>query len=348
MPAYALPGTEVGPRRARALGAVAVIVALLALLAWRVLPEDRPDGEIRVELLVEQVGAGVGPGTEVRLDGVRVGSVGTIDSAGRGIQRISLTLNGSQLFGLTNTLSVDYAPGNLFGISALELHSGAGGVALTEGSTVDLTVGDADRVRDATLSALLTSTGALTDEVLTPRLADLLATISRDLAAFGPLLEAIGATARSFAETQRLPPSMLFDQFGSALSGLPPMLTGSLTLLYADYTNEYLSTPEHLAKFGRMFSDIQYQLLPTVTALLGTSRHYFGGLLPMTSLVLDQLSGSISAPERSGRQLSELLERLDSAFVDTPQGPVLRAAVDLDVVPGLAGPLAALLPEGGR
>ncbi|MFD5178001.1 MlaD family protein [Nocardia sp. NPDC058379] len=347
MPAYTLPGTDVGPRRARLLGALAVVVALLALAAWQALPGDRPDDEIRVALLVGRVGAGVGPGTEVRLDGVRVGSVEAIDFAGYGQQRITLALRHSQLFGLSDALSVDYAPGNLFGISALELHSGTGGAALIEGATVDLTGRAAERVVDATLSALLTATGTLTDEVLTSRLAELLATISRELAAFSPLLEAIGATARSFADTQQLPPSQLFAQFGSALTGLPPMLTGSLTLLYADYTNEYLSTPDHLAKFGRMFSDIQYRLLPTVTELLGTSRQYFGGLLPMLGLVLDQLTGSISAPERSGQQLGELLDRLGAAFVDTPQGPVLRAAVDLDVVPGLAGPLAALLP-GGR
>ncbi|MFD6391099.1 MlaD family protein [Nocardia sp. NPDC060259] len=352
MPAYALPGTEVGPRRARLLGASAVVLALLALLAWRVAPDSRPVDEIRVALLVGQIGAGVGAGTDVRLDGVRVGSVDAIDFAGHGAQRIDLTLDGSQLFGLTDTVTVDYAPGNLFGISAVELHSSEGGTALADGSTVDLTDRAADRVRDATLSALLTATGQLTDEVLTPKLAELLATFSRDLAAFTPLLQAIGATARSFAETQQLGPSLLFEQFGSALTGLPPMLTGGLTLLYADYTNEYLSTPEHLEKFGRMFSGIQYQLLPTVTQLLSTSREHFGGLLPMTTLVLDQLSGSVSTPERSGRQLAELLARLGTAFQDTPQGPVLRAAVELDAVPGLAAPLAATLglppTAGGR
>ncbi|UGT54936.1 mammalian cell entry protein [Nocardia asteroides] len=348
MPAYTLPGTEVGPRRARLLGAIAVVVAVLGLAVWRAVPEDRPADEIRVALLVGRVGAGVAPGTDVRLDGVRVGAVETIDSAGPGAQRIGVTLSGSQLFGLSDTLTVDYAPGSLFGISAVELHPGAGGVPLAEGATVDLTGRDGARVRDATLSALLTATGALTDQVLTPKLTDLLGTISRDLAAFTPLLEAIGATVRSFTETQRLPPSLLFDQFGSALTGLPPMLTGSLTLLYAEYTNDYLGTPENLEKFGRMFSDIQYRLLPTVTELLTTARQHFGRLLPMTTLVLDQVAGSVSAPERTGGQLGELLDRLDSAFVDTPQGPVLRAAVDLDGVPGLAAPLAALLGQGGR
>lgn len=347
MPAYALPGTEVGPRRARVLGTLALVLALVGVLVWRVVPDSVPADEIRVALLVGEVGAGVGEGTDVRLDGVRVGSVSAIDSAGRSGQRIELTLNGSELFGLTNALRVDYAPGNLFGISAIELHSAAGGAVLADGSTVDLTEREADRVHDATLAALLKSTGQLTDEVLTPKLVELLGTVSRDLTAFTPLLEAIGATARSYAETRQLPPSLLFEQFGSALTGLPPMLTGALTLLYAEYTNKYLAVPDQLQRFSEMFAGIQYELLPTVTELLTTSERYFGEILPMISLVLDRLAASVSTPERSAQQLSELLTRLDTAFRDTPDGPVLTARIELDVVPGLAGPLAAML-GGGR
>jgi hypothetical protein len=347
MPAYALPGTEVGPLRARILGALAVVLTLLAVLVWRVAPAGVPDDQIRVALVVGEVGAGVGEGTDVRLDGVRVGSVDTIDFAGRSKQRIELTLSGSQLFGLTDALAVDYAPGNLFGISAIELHSAMGGAALVDGSTVDLTGRDAARVHDATLAALLKSTGQLTDEVLTPKLVELLGTVSRDLTAFTPLLEAIGTTARSYAETRQLPPSVLFEQFGSALTGLPPMLTGGLTLLHAEYTNKYLAVPDQLQRFGRMFEGVQYQLLPTVTRLLSTSQQYFGEILPMLSLVLDRLAASVSTPQRSAQQLSELLTRLDAAFQDTPDGPVLRAEVALDGVPGLAGPLAAML-GGGR
>ncbi|MFD3458191.1 MlaD family protein [Nocardia fluminea] len=343
MPAYALPGTEVGPLRARVLGTLAVVLTLLGVLVWRVVPDSEPVDQIRVALLVGEVGEGVGEGTDVRLDGVRVGSVAAIDFAGRSRQRIELTLSGSQLFGLTNALTVDYAPGNLFGISAIELHSTAGGAELVDGSTVDLTDRDADRVHDATLSALLKSTGQLTDEVLTPKLVELLSTVSRDLTAFTPLMQAIGTTARSYAETRQLPPSMLFDQFGSALTGLPPMLTGGLTLLNAEYTNKYLAVPDQLQRFGQMFEGIQYQLLPTVTQLLSTSQQYFGGILPMISLVLDRLSASVSTPQRSGEQLSELLTRLDTAFRDTPNGPVLDVAVELDVVPGLAAPLASIL-----
>ncbi|WP_336082936.1 MlaD family protein [Nocardia sp. SSK8] len=346
MPAYTLPGTEVGPARARLLGALVLALILLGVLAWRVVPASGPDDEVRVALLVGAVGAGIAPGTEVRLDGVRVGSVAEIGFAGIGRQRIALALDGSQLFGLTDAVSLDYAPGNLFGVSAVELHAGAGGTALADGATVDLTE-SVGRVHDATLSALLTATGRLTDEVLTPKLAELLSTVARDLTAFAPLFEAIGTTARSYTETRQLAPSFLFAQFGSALSGLPPMLTGSLTLLNAEYSNEYLSVPDQLTRFGAMFDGIQYQLLPTVTQLMSTSQRYFGGILPMLGLVLDRVAASVTDPERSAGELTELLGRLDAAFVDSPRGPVLRAGVTLDGVPALSGPLGALL-GGGR
>ncbi|MBF6171902.1 MlaD family protein [Nocardia blacklockiae] len=349
MPAYILPGTEVGPRRARVLGLCAVLLAAALVVGWRVAPERRPADEIRVALLTGHVGEGIEPGTDVRLDGVRIGTITGIDADAPGRQRVDLGLLRSQLFGLTDALTVDYAPGNLFGISALQLHSNAGGTALADGSTVDLTGRNADRVHDATLSALLRSTGQLTDDVLTPKLSDLLRKTSQDLTAFTPLLQAMGSTARAFAETQQLPPSLLFDRYGSVLAGLPPMLSGAILVLYGDLTNAYLANPENLTKYGNFWVNVQDRLLPAATRTLGTARQYFGGLLPMAPLILDRLSSSVGTPQESAGQLGELIARLDKAFHDSPTGPVLHAGVELDTVPGLAAPLAAALgaPGGG-
>lgn len=350
MPVYGLPGSEVGPLKARLLGVCAVALALIAAGVWRVLPDAESVEDIDVVLIVGYVGDGIGPGTDVRLDGVRVGSVSGIDFAGQGRRQIELNLVRSQLFGLTSALSIDYVPGNLFGISALEVHPDAGGVILADGSTVDLTEGRADRVRDATLASLLSYTGELTEDVLTPRLTELLHTVARDLGAFTPLMQAIGTTVRSYTETAQLPPSVLFDRYGAALAGVPPMLSGGLTVLHASYRNGYLAEQEHLDKFGYMWPSIQNELLPAVTALFGTARPYFGGLLPIVTMLLDRVSGSVSDPTGSATQLSELMDRLDRAFRDGPNGPVLDARVELDLVPGLAGPLSALvdqLPAGG-
>ncbi|MFF3568681.1 MlaD family protein [Nocardia jiangxiensis] len=343
MPAYALPGTEVGPCRARTLGISAVVLVLLVLIVWRVVPDSPPADEIHVALITDRVGEGIADGTDVRLDGVRVGSVNSVAIAGQGRQRIELNLLRSQLFGLTDALTVDYAPGNLFGITALQLNSARGGTTLANGTTVDLTGRKADRVSDATLAALLDSTGTLTSDVLTPKLAQLLNTMSRDISAFTPLMQAIGTTARSFTETQRLPPSFLLTQFGSALDGVPPMLSGAAVLLHSDLTNTQLRTSAELTRFTQMFGGVQNQLLPVVTQTFGISDHYFGGFIPLGSLILDQVSGSVGTPARSGEQLRELLARLDAAFHDSPSGPVLNTRVELDTVPGLAAPLAAAL-----
>ncbi|MEU4316335.1 hypothetical protein [Nocardia sp. NPDC024068] len=344
MPAYALPGTEVGPRRARVLGICAVALTAVLLLAWRVAPEGRSADEIRIGLVTSGVGAGVESGTEVRLDGVKIGSVRSISTTGPGRKTIELALTRSQLFGLSDALGVDYAPDNLFGITALQLRSHTGGTTLTDGMTVDLTGPEAGRVRDATLAALLKSTGLLTGSVLTPDLAELLSTLSRDVGAFTPLLQAIGATTRAYVETRQLAPSFLLDRYGSALAGLPPMITGGLDVLEAAYTNQYFRNPENLAEFRELFGGIQNQLLPVVTQTFTTARPYFADLLPVATTMLDQIPAAVGDPAHSGAQLTELLDRLARAFRDTPSGPVLDAEVQLDLVPGLTGPLSSILP----
>ncbi|MFC4372917.1 MlaD family protein [Nocardia halotolerans] len=347
MPPYALPGTEVGPRRARVLGVCAVVVLIVGVLSWHVYPESLGRDEIRVSLHTDRVGAGVGPGTDVRLDGVRVGSVEAITPVGDGREKIAVVLQRPQLFGLTDTVDVEFAPGNLFGISALNLVPRPGGTELDDGSSVDL---DTDRVRDATLSALLRSTGGLTEQVLTPQLAELLRKVSTDLRSFTPLLQALGATLRAYADTRRLPPSVLASSFGSVLAGLPPMLTGAVDVLNAAYTNEYLRSPENLARFAEFWGDMQYELLPAVTALMTTARTHFAGLTPMAGLLLDEVTATVGPPGHSAQRLAALLERLGAAFRETPDGPILRVAVELDTVPGLAVPLTALLgtANGGR
>lgn len=343
MPPYSLPGTEVGPWRARLLGACTALVVLAGTVAWQVRPDSLADGEIGVVVRTDHVGAGVRPGTDVRLGGVRVGSVAGITAAGDGREDLALTLRAAELYGLTDQLRLEFAPDNLFGITALNLVPAEGGTALTDGVTVDLGGADAGRVADATLAALLRSTGELTGDVLTTKLAGLLHTISGDLRAFTPLLEAIGATVRAYAETRQLPPTDLAAAFGSVLAGAPPMLTGAVDVLDAAYTNEYLRSPDNLARFAAFWDDMQYQLLPMVTQTMTTARTHFAGLTPLAGTVLDEVAAAVGPPGRSAELLATLLARAGAAFVDTPGGPVLRVAVELDVVPGLAVPLRAAL-----
>ncbi|MFE3960945.1 MlaD family protein [Nocardia sp. NPDC059091] len=337
MPAYGLPGVATDARRSRRIGVIAVAVTLALVTGWRMLPA-RDDGTLSVTVLTDKVGTGIKTGNDVRLDGVAVGRVEAIEGVDRR-QRLTLTLRRDQLFGLTSTLGVDYVPGNLFGVAEITLERGQGGTALADGAVIDLTGAHADHVRDATISTLLRSVGTFSTDVLTPDLMSVLDRISSGTSGFTPLVEAIVASVRAIADTQRLPSSFLLGQYGSTLAGLPSTTHGLLDLLSTAYDAEYLRSPENLAKFDASTQMIVTQFIPITAQVLATAGTHFGDTANVLVPVLSMLAHTVPDPARSSAELSELLRRLGAAMPDTPDGPVLNLSVDLRGVPGLAVPL---------
>ncbi|MEV6071396.1 mammalian cell entry protein [Nocardia sp. NPDC052001] len=335
MPAFGMPGVTASPTGARRAGVIATAVAVALLAGWRIAPFGPDPDTMSVTLLTDKVGAGIESGVDVRLDGVKVGTVSGIANAGTGRQRINLQLTRSQLFGLTDNLSIAYAPGNLFGISELTLRTGTGGRRLDDAAVVDLTGAEAGRVVDATISTLLQSLGQLTTQVLTPRLATVLSQISGDLKAFTPLLQTIVATAQQVADTQRLPSSFLLQQYGSTLSGLPYTTDGLLRVLDAFYNAPDLKSDADREKFDASVVLVRDHIDAALPTLLNTARPYFNGYTDALAPVLTAFAHA--APPAA--EVTELLDRLRAAMPDTPDGPVLRLDVALRGVPGLAVPL---------
>lgn len=333
-----------------AIGAVAVAVVVWVGAAF--LPSGEPDS-LNVTLLTQLVGEGVSVGTVVRLAGVQVGSVESIEPAGNGRQRISLALMQSRTGGLTDDgVGVDYVPGNLFGISEIDLTSGPGGAELTDNALIDLTGANADRVRDATLSSLLRSIGVLGTDVLTPDLGSVLHQIASNTKAFTPIIDALVVTLTAVADTQRYPSSFLLNEFGSALHGSAALVEGLVRLLGTANDIEYLSADERRIKFDDTFTMIREELVPALTETLTTGNTYFRGYVPMLVPLLDTVTASVRKPQRTGAELGEFLDRLGRSFHDSPHGPVLFLNVDFGIVPAVATPLfGAGLPAdvaGGR
>jgi hypothetical protein len=342
------------PHRSRILGGVAVATAVVITAAWQLMPPVGDD-DIAVTLLTDRVGTGIQAGDAVRSDGVRVGSIDSIDSDDSVRQRISLRLDPHELSGLTDALGVDYAPDNMFGVSELTLRSGPGGRAISDNTVIDLSGANAGRVHDATISTLLQSVGQLTNDVLTPQLTTVLSEIVRDTRAFTPLLETIVVTVQNVADIQRLPSSYLLAQYGSLVTGLPPTMRGLLDLLQTPFTNPYLAQPGKIDKFVANIDMIQGPLLSSVTALLNTAGTYYSGYTDMTTPLVQAMASTVPTPQRSTDEVRLLLERIGRAMPDSGDGPVLNLDVDLRGVPALAGPLSALVaqtvpaatPEGG-
>ncbi|MET8875877.1 mammalian cell entry protein [Nocardia sp. NPDC004604] len=337
MPNYGLPGVSMGRRGSRARGAAALVVAVAVTLAWTGF-QHRPDGErMRVQLRTEQIGEGIIEGTSVRLDGVDIGTITDIAGIGGGRQLITLDLDKAQASGLTEDLGVDYVPENLFGISAVTLKRVDGGAPLRSGSVVDLAGANANRVADATMGRLLRALTETSTEVFTPQFAQVLRTFSGDLQAFTPMLEAVIMLSRTVAETQRYPSSFLIDQYASFYGGLGTFTSATFELLATVLDIEVLQHDR--SKYDASVTMVTDQAFPAIGSIGDIARQHFSGYIETFAPLVAAIAATVPNPGQSHAELTELIQRLDRIFADTPNGPTINAAITLRGVPGIAVPL---------
>ncbi|TLF80781.1 mammalian cell entry protein [Nocardia cyriacigeorgica] len=322
-------------RGALATGVVVLIVASVAALV-RFTGEPEPDPRVMsFHLRADQIGDGVSPGTGVRRHGVRIGEVSAVDSAAGMAPTITLEVDRAQLAGLTDSLEVEYAPTNLFGISDVVLRDSTGGTPLRDDVTVDLR--GTDRVTDVTMGTLLRSLSDTALTVLTPELTALLSTLGTDIRAFTPLIEAMIGAGRAIADTQRYPASFLVGQYAQFFSGVASFADGFIKLIDHIYGIDVLRNDRERFDIG--VGLVVDQLFPAITTLGGVAREGLGGYADVLASVLGQLASTVPDPARSHADLAELLDRLQRTFRTTPDGPVVGLDVVLRGIPGLSVPL---------
>ncbi len=334
MARHALTGVTTHTHTARIVAIAAIVAAVLAVVAWRIIPSGGlDDKQIAVTLLTDDVGDGVTKGTEVRRGGVVVGKVDSVTRTDSG-QAIKVHLDDPSLTGLTDALSIDYSPANLFGITQIGLHAQEGGAPLRSGTTVDLTGEHGDRVHDATVSTMLLSLGRLSGDVLTPDLADLVKKVAQDAKAFSPLMKALVTTVETVADTQKMPYSPILRDFGSALSGFPSTLDGGLILLRMVHDHPYLEIPEKQARFDATVAVLAKNVIPGLANLLETLQPDYAGLAALPVPLLNAVATAVPAPQTTEAQLAKLLTRTSGTFGGSPAEPVLRLALTLNPTAG--------------
>ncbi|WP_433655365.1 MlaD family protein [Nocardia sp. CA-128927] len=345
MPNYSMPGVSMTRRGSLILGALAIVTTTVVTLGWRGVFDDADPDRVRIQLHTEQIGEGVIPGTKVRMDGVTVGEIATITGAEQGRQLITLDLDRTETASLTDAFTVDYAPDNLFGISALTLRRATGGAALHEGTVVDLAGKNADKVLDVTMGSLLRALTETSTDVLTPKLTELISRFNGDLHAFTALLEAIVTLNRAVADTQRYPTPYLLDQYASFFGGIGAFTSATFRLLDAIMNIEVFvnDRPKYDAFIGMVVNDV----FPTVGQVGDAARGQFLGYAQMLTPLLEAMAATVPDPQRSRAESTELIDRLNRMFADTPEGPAVNVAVVLRGMPGIAGPLFGQPGLGG-
>ncbi|MBH0775514.1 MlaD family protein [Nocardia bovistercoris] len=341
MPAYGMPGVHIDRPRARVIGVAAMLVIVLVCALVGVHRMLAQSHVVSIVLYTENIGDGIAEGTDVRLDGVGVGEVAAIDPAPLGRQRIELHVDENRLANLDESMRVDYAPANLFGISVIELRRGAGGPALRPGSEIHLTGDRSGDVYDATLGELLRSLSRTSVAVATPQLSQLIGRLATDLRAFTPFMQAVIQFARTVADHQRMPPSEVLGSFGESLGASAGLVDATVSVIARINGIDVLRTdrPRIDAGIGLVVDT----LFPALTTMLSSLDGTFAGYTNMLAPLLNVLAQSVPTPTRSGAELGELIGRVDAAMPDSGSGPVLNVDVDLSGVPAVAVPLL-----GGR
>lgn len=353
MPEFGLPGVAADRRAARRVGGlIIVLIAVVALvvLSYRAL---RPAEGLRIALHTEQIGDGVSAGTSVRLDGVQVGTVAAITPDDRGTQRITLQLDQSRLHGIDDSLRVDYAPANLFGISELELRRGTGGSPLRDNAVIELTGARAGNVYDATMGSILRSLSQVGATVLTPQLATVVAQVANDFQSFTPLLQALITVARTIADNQTMNPSELMGKLGPAFDGGGQFAGAAIQVLDQVHDIRIVQTDKNRYDIG--VAALTGSILPGLATTVTVAGEQFADTTDMLAPMLRMLAQMVPRPQQTGTDLRALLANLRAALADSPDGPVLNLEVELQSMPGLAVPLLgqalptppAAVPGGG-
>ncbi|UGT42622.1 mammalian cell entry protein [Nocardia yamanashiensis] len=337
MPNYGIPGVSIGRGRARGLGVVAVVLAVTAGVGWNAY-NGRDTGEhLRIQLRTEQIGEGIVSGASVRYDGVAVGAITGIEPIGQGRQLVTLELDKAQAAGLTDALTVDYAPENLFGISALTLRHVPGGTPLRDGQQIDL----AGKVSDVTMGALLRSLTQTGTEVLTPKLTELVTQLNGDLRAFTPMVEAVITLSRLVADTQQYPSSYLLDKYAGFFNGFGAYTSATFKLAKAIMDIEIFVTdrPRFDASVAMLRKNVLEQFADTLKSVYANFGAFTDPLVP----VVEAIAGTLPNPAVSQAEMTELVDRLHRIFADTPDGPTVNVQVALSGVPAVAAPLLGQL-----
>ncbi|QLY29565.1 MCE family protein [Nocardia huaxiensis] len=342
---------ETTRNRARAAGAALAALLVLAVPAWNVYTDRSTGDRIRIQLRTEQTGEGIVAGASVRYDGVAVGEITEVAPIDQGRQLLTLELDRAQTAGLTDALSVDYAPENLFGVSAVALRKAEGGAALRDGQLIDL----AGKVTDVTMGALLRQLTSTATDVLTPKLTELLTQVNGDLRAFTPMLQAVIMLNTVVADTQQYPVSYLLGRYSEFFDGFGEFTSSTFKLAKAIMDIEVFVNDRD--RYNASIDMLRNGALGGIANVLNVAGTHFAASTDQLAPTVQALADTIADPAAARAQVTEMIERLHRVFADTPNGPTVNLAVTLKGVPAVGIPmlgqqafaaLTAPATEGGR
>lgn len=332
------PGMSDGASVYRSRGGVflvvAVVIALLATLIYRLVPDDRFDITMRTAM----VAGGVVDGSTVVINGAEAGTVREVIADGPDSFRVVLDLTPSLVDKpglLTSSMTVTYAPKNLFGISAVVLTTDPRGQRLGDGD--EFTVAAPE---DATLTTLLRNLNDLNVDAFGPHMSSILEYTSQATMGLLPVIGVMSNLAKDIADTQRVTPRETLPQYARMIAQLQQTAGDVLPPIQSLLEWEGPRRPGYLEKLHAGMSFGATTLMDDVQTLLGPrGLATLVPVVPTALALLGRVQASFPDAQRNGLQIATLLERIRRALPDGPNGPVYTVDVVLRAVPSVAAAL---------
>ncbi|MEE2061674.1 MlaD family protein [Rhodococcus artemisiae] len=329
-------------RRLATTGAAAIALLGVAVVgAATVYPKITAPEGIEVAVDVSYVGPGVAEGTKVVLRGQSVGLVTSLERTESESVRMGLLFDEDQISGLTDELQLDFRPENYFGTSAVNILARPGGAPLESGMHLAR-----EPEGDFTMSTMieqgsLTIDGTLTDSMITS-----LDKSVHYLDGVTGWIDTGLLVADRVAVTQQEIPSTQIAYFNDILDAMPGFSDQAIESLMNIYDSNYNRLSDgSIGVDDAVFDEANAGLTLAANQLFGQA----GALLAshgeeVTPLVTSIAVASDTFPHlvnggMTAEAAQDIIRRLDSAFVDTPDGHRLRLRVLVDGFPAFAAPL---------
>lgn len=357
--------------------AIAAAVALTAIVVVYRSARGTPEHLLAVSIDTPYVGQGVDNGTPLIMHGVQVGSVTSVSSVKSGGIRLTADLVETSTRGLTDTVGIDFRPANYFGVTGINLIPGAGGQPLRSGSKISV-----EPRGNFALQALLYRLGELTDQVITPRLINVVERGTRFTDGLTPLLETLVTVSRTATRVQNVDTQRLLANATGITVALPGLFDGLISsgdlFLYSNVglgydpeknleANPYVDTYDPLkrrqydearallARDPDAFAQGRYKewlkggetdLFSRVGKLMSSHIYDLFPVVGQIKTVSDVVHALIPPDDVSGT-LRELRIRLERMYQGSGEQRALQLRLVLDDLPSMAGPVNLAIGAAG-
>lgn len=323
-------------------GAAAIaLLGVAAVGAVMLSPKLTTPKGIEVAVDVAYVGPGVAEGTKVVLHGQSVGHVSALERTESESVQMKLVFDEGQISGLTDEFQLDFRPENYFGTSAVNILARPGGAPLESGMRLAR-----EPEGDFTMSTMIEQGSLTIDGTLTDTMITSLDKTVHYLDGVTGWIDTGLLVADRVAATQQEIPSTQIAYFNEILDAMPGFSDQAIESLMNIYDSNYNRLPDgSIGVDDAVFDEADAGLTLAANQLFGQA----GALLAshgeeVTPLVTSVAVASDVFPHLANGGMTpeaarDIVRRLDSAFVETPDGQRLRLRVLVNGFPGFTAPL---------